>query len=57
VRGRAGTGEEVRLRKGKDTGKERAENGTGEPYRYFEARGSVSFNLMFSVVYANNFSA
>ena len=29
VRGRRRTGEEVRGRKGKDTGKERAENGRG----------------------------
>ena len=29
------------------------ENTEGEPYRYFEAGGSISFSLMFSVVYAN----
>jgi len=54
VTGRRVTGEEVRGRKGKDTGKERAENGRGTiPV----VRGwrviSFSFSLMFSVVYAN----
>jgi len=31
----------------------KGENAEGEPYRYFEAGGSVSFSLMFSVGYAN----
>ena len=34
-------------------GHRKRENTEGEPYRYFEAGGSISFSLMFSVVYAN----
>jgi len=34
-------------------GHRKGENTEGEPYRYFEAGGSISFSLMFSVGYAN----
>jgi len=54
-KGRDGRGGERKEREGHREGKGR--KWKGEPYRYFQARGSVSFNLMFSVVYANNFSA
>ena len=37
----------------KDSEGHRKGDTEGEPYRYFEAGGSISFSLMFSVVYAN----
>ena len=46
---RDGRGGERKEREGHRKG----ENTEGEPYRYFEAGGSISFSLMFSVVYAN----